>query len=1211
MISGIIEVDKNGIPIKPQIILTNRAGTKLGTIYHAANVVMAFHMTQPNEISFDVYKEHDGVRCEVWDELKDFRFIYLPYYDQWFEIQVPINEGEGIVKHVSGFSVYESELSQLMLNDIEIDTEDDLTDRAKKDEASGKEANIENYGTYFYYPQNPSRSLLHRILKDKASHYKIFHIDSSLAKEEREYKWDDTSIMDAFDEIAQELECLFVLGEHDPDDDAGILHRTISVYDLKDVCMDCGHRGVEDGVCPKCGSKTYIRGYGNDTKIFVSRENLSSEIQYETNVDQVKNCFRLAGGDEDMTATIRNINPSGSQYIWYFSDEMLKDMSKSLRDALSEFEDDVNEYASTHVFEIPENTVTKYNELVDKYNQYHENNKFKKIEVPVTGYSSLTDIYYNAQDLASYIEVTLLPSADAVKETNAEEQIGLLTGNMSPIGVKELKTMSGYYADSLVKERVKALVDTSRYRVYVNRESYADLVWEGTITLTSYTDEKDTKTTALTTIEFNGEIETYLRQQIEDAMNSYKNNKAGIVELFKKSDDDFKTALKRYSVDGLTNLASVCQACLNVLIQNHVGEADNENYSNFYVPYMRKLGFIEDEAFVRENELKIISTNETDGQIHTVTRDHIDYVVIPPDLSHQYLEFTTELDLSVATVKITYNGQLNYPRFEIVDEKIRINPPYIEDSGFYGFSSDDKIAIDISVTTSEPVSGLLEFIEAEREESAVALDIKERLTSAQWAELASFRRDQTYSNSNYIVDGLTSSEVIDRARGFIETAQKELKKSATEQHSISGTLYNFLLLVDSEDAEAPDEYVLATTEGENIVTEMQEFIKIHDPLFTPLVRSFELGNWIHLEVDEKVYKLRLTDFEIDFDSIENLSVTFSDVTDMKGFVGDTATLLKSAMAISTSYGYVSRQATIGAATSGEWKEFNSTGMSLDRRRIVSGVDENLLIDGNGFLMRKMGDDGINYEPEQVRIINKGLYYTNDGWDTVGTGIGAITYTDPETGEVINDYGVIAKTIVGKLILGENLGIYNESGSLKINENGFVLTSKADGTARDIFTVQKDNGDGTFDRYIYVNDSGEVIIDGNNVRVGREDMSQTIVDYIDENMPIPDEAEPGESAISVVIESSAGNIFKNKDITAILTCKVYEGSEDITDEVETFKWIKKDRNGDVDETWTRTLTGNTIQITSADVTSKAIFECEVTFYDPEEEEDDETIEEGDN
>ena len=1127
MISGIIEVDKHGIPIKPQIILTNRKGTKIGTIYNAVNIVMSFHMAQPNEISFDVYKEYDGRRCEVWDDLKDFRFVFLPYYDQWFEIQVPINEGDGIVKHVSGFSVYESELSQLMLNEVEIGTADDI-DRLEKEDTDGKVTDGD-YGTYLYYPKDPSRSLIQRVLKDKAPHYKVFHVDTSVAMEKgREFTWDDTSIADAFDQVAEELECLFVFGEHDPDDNEDVLHRTISVYDLKDVCLNCGHRGVEDGVCPECGSHDYIKGYGKDTKIFVSRENLSSEIQYETNVDEVKNCFRLVGGDDDMTAAIWNLNPSGSPYIWYFSDEMLKDMSPELQKALKDFDKDVKTYNTEHVFEMPEQTVTMYNELVDKYNAL-DNQKFVKIETPITGYSKLSSAYYNSEDLYYYLKTVMLPLADAVKDTTAKEQVERLTPEaMSPIGVKEIKTMSAYYADSLIKERVKALIDTSRYKITLAREGYQNRVWTGTITLTSYIDsEEDVETTEELTITFNDDYEKYVRQQLEAAMSNYENNKVGIVELFKLSDEDFKKALERYNLDGLGSLADVCQACINVLIQEKIGEENNAHYQNFYVPYMNKLKFIEREMLIRENQTKIINTGfddeKTDGIIHD-----------PDDPTKDF-----------------------------------------------------------------PITGILQYILSERDKSKKELDLMNRLTEDQWAELSSFRRDQTYSNSNFISDGFSSQEILDRAQEFLKTANKELKKSATEQHSISGTLYNFLLLVDGEDADAPDMYGLSTRDGDDIVSRLGEYIRVHDPLFTPLVRSFELGNWIHLEVDEEVYKLRLTDFEIDFDAIENLSVTFSDVTTMKGFMGDTATLLKSALAISSSYGYVSRQAVVSAQTSGEWKSFNQKGMSLDKQRIVSGVDENILINGNGLLMRKMNDYGTDYDPEQVRIINKGLYYTNDGWNTVGTGIGAFTYIDPETGETVNDYGVIAKTIIGRLILGENLGIYNESGSLKINENGFILTSKADGSANDIFTVQKDNGDGTFERYIYVNNSGDVVINGNNIRIGEEEDDQkSIVEYIDENMIPGADGEDGEDAINVVIESSTGNIFKNKNITAVLTAKVYRGSEDITETATAFTWTKKNKDGIVDEEWSRSTTENTITISSADVLSKAVFECEVTLPDPD-------------
>lgn len=87
---------------------------------------------------------------------------------------------------------------------------------------------------------------------------------------------------------------------------------------------------------------------------------------------------------------------------------------------------------------------------------------------------------------------------------------------------------------------------------------------------------------------------------------------------------------------------------------------------------------------------------------------------------------------------------------------------------------------------------------------------------------------------------------------------------------------------------------------------------------------------------------------------------------------------------------------------------------------------------------------------------------------------------------------------------------------------------------------------------------------------------------------------GEDAINVRIDSSAGNIFKNNIISTVLTCRVFQGDDDITGDATAFKWIKKDQWGNVDESWTKTIAGNAITITNADVLSKAIFECEVTL-----------------
>ena len=88
---------------------------------------------------------------------------------------------------------------------------------------------------------------------------------------------------------------------------------------------------------------------------------------------------------------------------------------------------------------------------------------------------------------------------------------------------------------------------------------------------------------------------------------------------------------------------------------------------------------------------------------------------------------------------------------------------------------------------------------------------------------------------------------------------------------------------------------------------------------------------------------------------------------------------------------------------------------------------------------------------------------------------------------------------------------------------------------------------------------------------------------------------GEDAITVRIDSSAGTVFLNKQIITTLTCTVTKGNgTDITNQVTRFTWSKKNADGTVDTSWSRPLAGNTITISEADVTSKAIFTCEVEF-----------------
>ncbi len=87
-------------------------------------------------------------------------------------------------------------------------------------------------------------------------------------------------------------------------------------------------------------------------------------------------------------------------------------------------------------------------------------------------------------------------------------------------------------------------------------------------------------------------------------------------------------------------------------------------------------------------------------------------------------------------------------------------------------------------------------------------------------------------------------------------------------------------------------------------------------------------------------------------------------------------------------------------------------------------------------------------------------------------------------------------------------------------------------------------------------------------------------------------------IRVEIVSSAGELFVREDIRTTLTCYVYKGTNEITNQVTKFTWSKYIINSSgtkvKDETWARLSSGRQITIGPEDVASKAIFECEVEF-----------------
>lgn len=139
-------------------------------------------------------------------------------------------------------------------------------------------------------------------------------------------------------------------------------------------------------------------------------------------------------------------------------------------------------------------------------------------------------------------------------------------------------------------------------------------------------------------------------------------------------------------------------------------------------------------------------------------------------------------------------------------------------------------------------------------------------------------------------------------------------------------------------------------------------------------------------------------------------------------------------------------------------------------KISSGEHEEIVWDKNGLLFRKWNDETGDFFPEQMRIIKKTISFTTDNWKTVRTAIGEYHYADPKTGKIVETYGINAETIIGKLILGEELIITNSKGSMEFNDSGLIIDTMSNGGFG--FNIKK-NGNSV----LYADTDGNLVLKG--------------------------------------------------------------------------------------------------------------------------------------
>ena len=836
-----LEFDLNNNVEKPELVLGKRNYDKYGSVVNFDNLTYDYNLMSADSISFTVYKELNYEKERLWDEIKERRLIWLKEFNEWFQIDVVVNDENGITKEITGTSLCEAELGQILLKSTEINTENDI---AREDYVNP---------TVFYKPSNTKESLLHRLLKE-VPNYSIKYVDESLWNIQRTFSIDETSVYDTLTgEIAEEIGCLFLFDSTD---------RSISVYDLKTNCNHCGYRGDFNDICPECGSTDLDYGYGRDTTIFVDSETLAENISLSGKQDEVKNYIKVSGGDDVINAAIAACNPTGTQYIYTFSERDKEDMSDDL--------------------------LTKIDEYAVEY------------DTLTPTYQSIMKDVYDAIDEQLYLESTMMPDIETAS-TNAQKELAKLTStNLSPIAVQDVSIASVYTANNAVLGMAKCIVNSTVFKIEIIESSFTSQTWKGKFRVTNYSDEEDTaENTGYITITINDDYAYYVEQKIKKTIDR---DDVYLVDMFDSKTDlaVFKAELKKYCLSRLNSFESAYQTIIDTLIEANCSNDSTygDIYNDLYMPYYNKLIAIQSEIKVRASEIEIVDAR------------------------------LTELEKS---------------RSEITEH----------------------------------------------------LNIQNYLGDELWKELCSFKREDSYENSNYISDGLDNSEILAKAQELFNKAKSEAATTSTLQMSLSTTMFNLLAI----------------------------------PEFQKLTGQFEGGNWIRIGLDDKIYRLRLVHYKIDFSEIQNIDVEFSDVTQTANGLNDTKSLMDKVTSMATNFSYVAHQAEQGSKSFTELDKIRNDGLNAALYNISNSVNQEFVIDEHGITGRKWDDILGDYSPEQLKINNNIFCYTDNYWQTVKSVVGKIEYYNPILKTNISQYGVICEAVISGILMGNDIiggAIYSEN-----------------------------------------------------------------------------------------------------------------------------------------------------------------------------------------
>lgn len=529
-----------------------------------------------------------------------------------------------------------------------------------------------------------------------------------------------------------------------------------------------------------------LQYYGEDTTILIDKENLTNEIQLSVQSDQIKNTFRLSGGDDLMTATIQSLNPNGSDYITKFNQYDYDDMPHRLVTKLEQYQ-------------------ALYDSKQPEYQGYMEN-------------------LFDALDKKIYYESGMMPYNEYTNPT-LNETITRVRSNVTTVALTTLShSTSDTVATNAVKNLAKVFMNTEIFKVEAKNVTWiappetpagGTGTWSGELVITKYKNEAESGSTGTITVTVNSDRGTYLNQKVMKNLIKADDNDLTYNVLSQSSDNNyqaFKNAIAQYGLVRLASFRDALQGCLDVLIQERA-DAVLEFRNSIYVPYQKKLNLVIAEMNTRQNTVdfweKKVEEYEADRddiqrtlnlRVYLGEEDYKIYCAYRRENTYQNSNFisdgletnelfkraeefielaTKELDKASTpqyTITTTLHNLINYnPDFAHIKDKFKI-------ANWLRVKIDDEIyrlrLMSASICLGNPESLTVEFSNITSYHD-VMNDVQSVLSKAQ-SMATSYDATQKQAGSSYQV----SNSVRDFYKTGLLSAMNTLKNNNSEEITI-------------------------------------------------------------------------------------------------------------------------------------------------------------------------------------------------------------------------------------------------------------------------------------------------------------------------------------------------------------------------------------------------------------------------------------------